>query len=152
MKVIFLDFDGVLIGNGYTSIAKMKLLKQLVDQTEAKIVISSSWRKHTLSDKITSLELAVKSGIIPFSLKEYIVGITPRMYAFKHGERETHFRIARGNVIQQYINEHDNIAEYVILDDSTDMLLNQKDNFVHIDSNIGLSEIDVIRATSILNK
>lgn len=41
-------------------------------------------------------------------------------------------------------------AEYVASDQ--DMLLCQKDNFVHTDSEIGITEKDVERAIEILNK
>lgn len=57
MRVIFLDFDGVLNSAVYdrtrdltknTSIdeTRLPLLKQIVDRTNAKIVLSTSWRKH----------------------------------------------------------------------------------------------------------
>ena len=63
MKVIFLDFDGVLNSSGYSATLfeagrptkdeygqelfdpeTVNLLNRIVDETEAKIVISSSWR------------------------------------------------------------------------------------------------------------
>lgn len=57
MKIIFLDIDGVLNSSEYrkrmgrkyyTEIidrSKMPLLKRIVDATDAKIVLSTSWRK-----------------------------------------------------------------------------------------------------------
>ncbi len=54
MKVIFLDIDGVLNTDrtqeqceGYTFVedGKVLLLKELIDQTGAKIVLSSTWRR-----------------------------------------------------------------------------------------------------------
>ena len=60
MKVIFLDFDGVLnsakylLGHGDCGVAidpaRMALLKQIVDATDAKIVLSTSWREHWSKD------------------------------------------------------------------------------------------------------
>lgn len=50
-KYIFLDIDGVLItekGYGELDVFCQLQLKNIVDVTNAKIVISSSWRKHTL--------------------------------------------------------------------------------------------------------
>ena len=53
MKIIFLDVDGVLNCRGtkakcegFTGIDKKKvaLLKQIIDQTDAKVVLSSTWR------------------------------------------------------------------------------------------------------------
>ena len=59
MKVIFLDIDGVLNSDEYLKkvkrlhiqgieseidINKIKLLKKAVDETKAKVVLTSSWR------------------------------------------------------------------------------------------------------------
>ena len=55
-KIIFLDIDGVLNSvkydrertekDGNIDETRMVLLKELVDGTNAEIVLSSSWRKH----------------------------------------------------------------------------------------------------------
>lgn len=50
MKVIFLDFDGVITtmkSRWNLCKEKMELVKEIVDKTDAKIVISSSWRHST---------------------------------------------------------------------------------------------------------
>ena len=46
MKAIFLDFDGVITipPKWYLKADKIKLIKRIVDETAAKIVVSSSWR------------------------------------------------------------------------------------------------------------
>ena len=59
MKVIFLDIDGVLNSDEYfdkienlnvqgiereIDVNKIKLLKRAVDETKAKVVLTSSWR------------------------------------------------------------------------------------------------------------
>jgi len=46
MKILFLDFDGVItIPPTWTlNTEKIKLVKKIVDATGAKIVVSSSWR------------------------------------------------------------------------------------------------------------
>lgn len=56
MKIIFLDIDGVLNSRQYDAergtddgnidVGRLLLLKQLIDQTGAKIVLTSSWRRH----------------------------------------------------------------------------------------------------------
>ena len=57
MKIVFLDFDGVLNSVIYdrerdkstnTNIdeSRVCLLKQIIDETNAKIVLSTSWRRH----------------------------------------------------------------------------------------------------------
>ena len=61
-KYIFLDIDGVLNSmdwfeqnkytKGYTEInpGKVKLLKEIVDRTDAKIILSSTWRSLAAHD------------------------------------------------------------------------------------------------------
>ena len=42
--------------------------------------------------------------------------------------------------------------EYVIFDDDTDFLLGQKDNFIHINRNTGLTQADIDKAIKILTR
>ena len=53
MKVIFLDIDGVLNYSGckekiggifFVNDERIKILKEIIDKTNAKIVLSSTWR------------------------------------------------------------------------------------------------------------
>lgn len=56
MRILFLDIDGVLNSDiydrnkgetdGNIDISRLPLLKALIDETDAKIVLSSSWREH----------------------------------------------------------------------------------------------------------
>ena len=60
MKILFLDIDGVLNSRlydlqrtaeqGNIDETRLPLLKQIVDETQALIVLTSSWRKHWESD------------------------------------------------------------------------------------------------------
>lgn len=59
MRVVFLDIDGVLNYAGFKKRAfgyyfvddeKIKLLKEIVDKTDAKIVLSSTWRLERFPD------------------------------------------------------------------------------------------------------
>ncbi len=63
------------------------------------------------------------------------------------------FHIPRGVEIDNWINWNtgDEEFRYVILDDDSDMLLSQKDNFIQTDSLKGLSKDDVEKAIKILN-
>ena len=56
-KIIFLDIDGVLAtpeylkdGEWALNPVKQNILKSIIDETDAKIVLSSSWRLHTLEE------------------------------------------------------------------------------------------------------
>lgn len=60
--------------------------------------------------------------------------------------------VPRGVEIAEYLTEHSDITNYVILDDDSDMLLEQKDHFIQTDSYLGINEDDVEQAIKILNK
>lgn len=66
MKIIFLDIDGVLNSRAYdrkrnwneqTDIdeTRLPLIKEIVDATGAKIVLSSTWRQHWNKDSIVAM-------------------------------------------------------------------------------------------------
>lgn len=164
-KYIFLDIDGVLAtpesiqegGWGLVDSCQDNLGK-LLEATGAEIVISSSWRKSTLTDTIDYLK---SRG---FKYCDKVVGTTIRAYQYLDKSSKIHMVIPRGVEIDQWIDTHihsDNGKNYkhlkvgvdfnyVILDDDNDMLLEQKDNFVQCDSNLGLTSARYISALIIL--
>jgi hypothetical protein len=107
----------------------------LIDETGAKIVISSTWRMSGIEFMKKVWELEKMSG--------EIIGITPSM-------RTKGVDIPRGMEIKFYLNEmgftHINWSEeeqqkrmdesgvenYIIIDDDSDMLYGQKNHFVHV--------------------
>lgn len=112
--IIFLDVDGVLNSGKWIEANQDKSFLELIDpaavarvnslkeKTNAKIVISSSWRGQFLNvangfEKLT--EFFAKYGVTD------IVGMTPRF----HGKR-------RCEEIQGWLNQH-KIKNFVILDD-----------------------------------
>lgn len=152
MKVIFLDFDGVITTEASYSrldLEKMKLVKKICDETGAKIVISSSWRYNTLEKTIEYITNTDNYFVpIPFLMPELVVGVTPR---FEIKYKDEYAFVPRGVEIRYYLHKHKEIDSYVIIDDDSDMLLCQKDNFVQTDSIIGITEEDVRKAIKILN-
>lgn len=143
MKVIFLDVDGVLNMHGsgglYTLNKKrLRLLEKIVKETDAQIVVSSTWRYH--SDHLKKLSRTLMYRGIK------IIGVTERLGISKTGER-----YYRGHEIQKYLDEHPEVEQYVILDDDGDMLDSQLRNFVQTDGMIGLTETLAYRAAYILN-
>lgn len=170
-KIIFLDIDGVLnheqwfcwrhynIKNG-TSLSASYIedgfsdrestllsmidersvanLNHIINETGADIVLSSSWRSTVDSEenKLTNFIL-VKKGLI----KEFY-DVTPMC-----GKK-------RGGEIEQWLNSQNDrdAINYVIIDDDTDMLDKQKDNFVNVDAFVGLTWHDAEKAIEILNK
>lgn len=164
MKIIFLDFDGVLnhqefyrrreteINNGAPKLERpyseidpecIKLLNTLIEQTGANVVISSSWR-------VEGLEYC-KDILSYHGFKGEIIGLTP-YYRWEMS--------VRGNEIMGWINDNEEIlgknyfdyTDYVILDDDTDMLYSQRNNFIHIDYLFGITNDTINQAIKILNK
>lgn len=156
MKVIFLDIDGVLNVIPKT-IDKwgayfgpedhfVKNLKTLIDQTGAKIVISSTWRMSGLQ--------YMKDMWADRNLPGEIIGITPN-HMMKTGTT-----LQRGKEIDEWLSKND-VQNYVILDDDCDMEKHQMKNFVRtfknfkdedsVDMGYGLTNNCTKRAIEILN-
>jgi hypothetical protein len=149
VKVIFLDIDGVLnkhcdlptsnavsVEGGCLDARCLAAFQELVDSTEAKVVISSAWR----AKSIPYNALLNGSG-----LNIDIIGETPVLgkYCF------------RGNEIWAWVEEHvdflgvrsaSEFNQYLILDDSSDILYWQKDNFYRTESDTGLTNGGAYRA------
>ena len=163
MKIIFLDIDGVLnlIPQGRDKFGSIfhpefiENLKYIIDETGAKIVISSSWR----SDGIDVFREIWKYR----NYSGDIIGITPFSYFNEDLESDPDIEICRGHEIKYWLdNTNDNIESYVILDDDDDMLDSQLNNFVKtfdnidhidcIDIGYGLTKLCAKKAIHILNK
>lgn len=112
MRIIFLDIDGVLNCSDSKSRCgsfigidnkKVKLLKQIVYETGAKIVLSSSWRIGW--DK--NSELCDSHGIyLNNKLRKSNLFILDRTKSLS----------CRGEEIKQWIDSH-NVEEWIVLDD-----------------------------------
>jgi hypothetical protein len=163
-KIIFLDIDGVLNNdlvfdraelmyvedfkkNYYLNLLDftcVDYLSQLSIETSAKTVITSTWRKH--------LSIAQLRDIFKLAnFKGEIVGTTPILDSEEY---------TRGHEIEKWLKFNEgyfgvnplNYKNYVILDDDTDMLYWQKDNFIPIDNKVGLTLEDIAKAKLILNQ
>ena len=130
-KIIFLDIDGVL--NVYCQGRDVfgctfhkhfeDNLRLIIEQTGAKIVISSTWRYSGLK---VMQEMWDSRG-----LAGEVIDITPNeVDVVKRGTCEFYDLVERGHEIQQWIDDNSDIESYVIIDDDNDMLNSQKDNFV----------------------
>jgi len=130
------------IDNYQTFCPKSKsLLNELIEKTKSKIVISSSWRM----SGIDFMRAVWKSE----EMNGEIVDITPR---FEIHSREKYISSAqRGSEIEHWLKKEkdytnifwnkemqDNIMQksgvrnYIIIDDDSDMLYNQRNNFIHV--------------------
>lgn len=124
MKVIFLDIDGVLnlISQGHDKYGGIfhthfiENLKHIIEETNAKIVVSSTWRASGLQ----YLRDMWKDRNYPGE----IIAITPKL-------RDCRIRGKEISVFMELFH----IDNYVILDDDTDMLDEQLNNFVKCSNN-----------------
>ena len=64
--------------------------------------------------------------------------------------RHTDYNDSRGQQIQDYVDAHPEITEYVIIDDDGDMLESQNDHFVQTDIEVGFSGRNLDQCLEIL--
>lgn len=123
-------------------------LNHIIEKTGAKVVISSTWRK---SHSVQELqELLEKVGFIG-----EIIGRTPSLYLNKNGEES--YTIPRGCEIDCWLKntfDWDDLAyvRYVILDDDSDMLFQQRENFFRVDGYCGITPNLAYRVINFLNR
>lgn len=150
-KIIFLDLDGVITtpSSKYClSPPHMELLGNIIEATDAYIVISSSWRRYNLEqtiDFITS-ESNPFVGKNPFPFIDRVIDITKRVRPIKMSGY-----VHRGDEIQEWLDNHE-VESYVILDDINNMLESQQSHLVLTDEIDGLTDKDVEKAIRILNE
>lgn len=166
MKIVFLDFDGVLNStrsfitskrgepNGrWSSLDEMNiatidpvsvgLVNDLVERADAEIVISSSHRKFFMKHGIIDLN-GLRNYFKNLGIEGSILDATPR-----------NFRpyATRGDEIKEWLDGFlEPIDSYVILDDDSDMLEEQLPFFVHTSSNNGFLFEHYLKALEILNE
>lgn len=111
MKIIFLDIDGVLNSEEYVRSERfknkgglididseaVKILDRILDETGAKIVLSSTWRLDKGSrDKVRS-DVGEFIDVTPVSVNRI-----------------------RGNEVNLWLKDRDDVERYAILDDDSD--------------------------------
>ena len=158
-KILFLDIDGVLASydyllslKGFIDKKKVALLNMLKPY-DVEVVISSSWGYN--EDTVKQLTAC--------GLELPIIGGTEHFYSDW---------MCRGNEIAKWlvdtfdeynvytgkatscigISYSGNDYEYVILDDDEDMLMCQKDNFIHVDRYTALTEENIKKAIDIFER
>ena len=119
-KVLFLDIDGVcnsaefMQSNRNPNIGGMLgmdplavvLVKMIIQDTDCEVVLSSTWRLNEWSRE------QVRNEVVDF------VDVTPSFYDKP-----------RGAEIQDWLDRNPDVDVYAILDDDSDMLPSQKENF-----------------------
>ena len=132
-KIIFLDFDGVIThpkSKWQIDPNKVNLIIKICKETGAKIVISSRVGKSIQDPK----------NITNFIQEFYnlIIGNVEHKYSL------------RGENIQEYI-DNNNVENYIIIDDDSDMLEEQLLRFIQTDAYFGISEREVEICIDLLN-
>ncbi|MGH7744562.1 MAG: HAD domain-containing protein [Candidatus Dormibacteria bacterium] len=154
MKVLFLDFDGVLNSNVWFKANKDAILAQttflardaaeidpialarvrrVVELTGAQIVVSSSWR---IGNPIDRLREIIKEAGWPDAP---IIGVTP-------WPRNTTFR---GDEVALWLKQHPKVTKFVCLDDDGDFHPDQ--SLVQTSWDDGIQECHVERMIELLN-
>ena len=151
MKVIFLDFDGVITvpPKWHLSTNKIKYIKRIVDKTGAKIVVSSSWRMRSVEETINNMIGQPKRCPYNKMLNwfiENLYDVTPWISDKKYDGT------GRGGEIQTWLDNHPDVENYVIIDDDGDMLDSQLYHFVQTNYEDGITELETIRAIKVLNR
>lgn len=153
-KIIFLDVDGVLnsqedfLSLSHEELSEMpcevfdrplKLLKQIIDKTGAKVVISSSWRM-TLFSGTAVLYNKLINKLGEFNIKP--ISVTPML----SGENKQ-----RGDEIRAWLENNSDVTHFIILDDDSDMCEFTENNLVQTTYEYGLREEHVKKAIKILS-
>ena len=155
MKIIFLDVDGVLnsditsekygFGGWFQETdpcTHMNVLwgqdlvdnlKYIVEQTDAKIVISSTWRLSHSLDKFKEMFTIYGWTDVP---------IIDKTKSLKN----------RGLEVNEWLSRHKDVESFVILDDNNWFLTEQQTMFVQTNLERGLTKEDAEKAIKILSR
>jgi hypothetical protein len=172
MKIVFLDFDGVLNhteflmqcrkkdipwGRDHIVPAAVKLVDDLCARTGAKVVISSTWRIPVTPGHRMGIVGKTKADTLPVlrawlaghGLRAEVIDATP-----DHAQGTVAWWIERGLEIEDWLNAHHKsggevVEGFVILDD-LDNMEPHLGRLVQTDDEIGLTQAHVDRAVALL--
>lgn len=157
MKVLFLDIDGVVndsntwlpyvIGSKGVAIEDVPFqdwcsqfqpelvakVNQIVDQTGAQVVLSSSWRKYHTLERIN----------------QYLVSAGATFQVIDH----TNLYLKRFAAIKRWLNDHPEVKTYVILDDESQSWEDPYPRLIQAETypQVGLTDSEVKFAIKVLN-
>ena len=171
MKIVFLDIDGVLVSTHrkkYTEGSQQRdqygllfdgfavdNLEHLARESDAKVVISSTWRLDRMPD--WTPEKGHRQMVRLFRdrcVDVDIVGVTTDVAKLIDSGPLAGLlweAAERGHEVQEYLNSHPEITHYVILDDHSDMLATQQPHFVQTKASEGFTWEDCKNALRVLD-
>ena len=156
MKIIFLDIDGVLNNTKtretfedymFVSDEKILLLKEIIDKTDAEIVLSSSWRRgwqakdnnpRCAHDEVRLFD-ALELKLTEYGIR--LMSYTPHLWH-------------RGKEIESWLDAWtgEKIESFVILDDMAKEEFEPNSNrLIQTSITVGLTESHVEQAIRMLN-
>jgi hypothetical protein len=150
MRVVFLDFDGVLNREtdaideeselwtaAWLETDLVERLARLVASTGAKVVVSSSWRQRRSQAELADIlaERGYPGGVHD---------VTARLPRSEEGEQHV-----RATEIAAWLTAHPEVASWIILDDERD-LGPLAHRHVWTDPSVGLSEQNLAEARALL--
>lgn len=138
MKILFLDFDGVIkpLHQDFSKEACSRVNDLLHKESALRIVVSSSWREQGLQ-----AVRGILAGLGIDSIK--VIDITEGMPEHALKTRDHH--------IKKWLRDHKDIDNFVIIDDEAEMP-DFKAKYVNTKSDIGFTEEDKEKALKILSK
>lgn len=172
-RFVFIDFDGVLNTERYHSElvcsgqkcsdqygplfdpVAVGNLKRIVDETDAEIVIISSWKLEGVGRMIDLWKARKMPGVLAGCTPDCISGMEllnvnledPAVFAYLAG---------KGNEVKQWLKKNApkkaDGYRYVILDDVPDFLTEQMEHFIQVDPRVGITEGDTEKAMIILKQ
>jgi hypothetical protein len=151
MKVVFLDFDGVLNSGPFLrewrdgpdpiDASAVAHLDRICKATSALVVVSSSWR--------------YMYGVYDFrrllghhNFNGAVIDVTPDL-STRTAQAKLHSSPERGEEIQAWLDDNPGVESFVILDDDSDMA-HLRHRLVQTDFDVGLTEAHVEQALAIL--
>ncbi len=157
MKVIFLDVDGVVNSTSfenehpeqYVDPVRMSLLKRLILESGAELVLSSGW-KIWFDENMQPTEKDAKRLADLFLENDIHVKMKTPDFSTEEIRKTRKYSLVKGQEILAWLHDNPQVTDYVILDDRllTEEAIIEKQ--VHIDSYVGLTEDDVKKALHIL--
>lgn len=162
-RYIFLDFDGVITTekSGFSlDPDKCQIIQDIIDKTNAYIIVTSSWRKYHTVDSFKEKLYLQDNHYIHFTptWTNRIIGLTIDSGIIIQAS-QMGLHIPRGSEIDHYLDNKEPFKskicgidyQYVIIDDDADILYYQHPHFIQTNSLDGISSNDAIRAINILN-
>ena len=149
-KYIFLDFDGVInTPKGKFDKNAVTNLRRLLERTDAKVVISSTWRLQGME----YIQQLWQEHHMPGE----VIGLTPSCnstnFSNVDGQEEWQgLHGCKGLEIAEWLRLNAKEPyQYIILDDEEDFLFSQREHLVKVEGSKGLDKADVRVAIQILN-